>query len=106
MCGQGIFKALRGDVFVSYAIADSLRQTSQNPVVRFLSFVKREFAAYIQTLTHRYDLEKRWMDALSGSVVSASGCAARTRFDRSAVSLPEPRHVWPGDPRAVANPGP
>jgi 2-polyprenyl-6-methoxyphenol hydroxylase-like FAD-dependent oxidoreductase len=60
--GQGIFKALRGGIFASYAIADALRGGDQGPVVRFRSFVKREFAAYRETLSHYYGLEQRWPD--------------------------------------------
>jgi len=59
--GQGIFKALRGGVFASYAIADSLRG-NQNAAARFRRFVKSEFAAYAQTLSHYYALEQRWPD--------------------------------------------
>jgi 2-polyprenyl-6-methoxyphenol hydroxylase-like FAD-dependent oxidoreductase len=60
--GQGIFKALRGGIFASYAIADALRGGDQSPVVRFRSFVKREFAGYRGTLSHYYGLEQRWQD--------------------------------------------
>jgi 2-polyprenyl-6-methoxyphenol hydroxylase-like FAD-dependent oxidoreductase len=60
--GQGIFKALRGGIFASYAIADSLRSGDQSPVVRFRSFVAREFATYRETLNHYYGLEQRWPD--------------------------------------------
>jgi flavin-dependent dehydrogenase len=59
--GQGIFKALRGGVFASYAIADSLRG-NQTATARFRRFVKREFAAYAETLNHYYALEQRWPD--------------------------------------------
>jgi flavin-dependent dehydrogenase len=59
--GQGIFKALRGGVFASYAVADSLRG-NQNAAARFRRFVKREFAAYVETLGHYYGLEQRWPD--------------------------------------------
>jgi 2-polyprenyl-6-methoxyphenol hydroxylase-like FAD-dependent oxidoreductase len=58
--GQGIFKALRGGVFASYAIADALRTGDQAPVVRFRAYVEREFMAYRQTLGHYYALEQRW----------------------------------------------
>jgi flavin-dependent dehydrogenase len=60
--GQGIFKALRGGIFASYTIADALRGGDQSPVVRFRSFVEREFAAYRETLSHYYGLEQRWPD--------------------------------------------
>jgi 2-polyprenyl-6-methoxyphenol hydroxylase-like FAD-dependent oxidoreductase len=60
--GQGIFKALRGGIFASYAIADSLRREDQGPIVRFRGFVKREFESYRQTLSHYYALERRWPD--------------------------------------------
>jgi len=60
--GQGIFKALRGGIFASYAIADALRVGHQGPVVRFRAFVAREFAAYRETLKHYYGLEQRWPD--------------------------------------------
>jgi flavin-dependent dehydrogenase len=60
--GQGIFKALRGGIFASYAIADALRGGDQNPIVRFRRFVEREFDAYRQTLSHYYALEQRWPD--------------------------------------------
>jgi 2-polyprenyl-6-methoxyphenol hydroxylase-like FAD-dependent oxidoreductase len=60
--GQGIFKALRGGIFASYAIADTLRSGDQGPVVRFRRFVKREFAAYDQTLSRYYAREQRWRD--------------------------------------------
>jgi flavin-dependent dehydrogenase len=59
--GQGIFKALRGGVFASYAVADSLRG-NQNAAMRFRRFVKSEFAAYVETLGHYYALEQRWPD--------------------------------------------
>lgn len=59
--GQGIFKALRGGVFASYAIADCLRG-NQNAAARFRRFVKSEFAAYVETLRHYYALEQRWPD--------------------------------------------
>jgi flavin-dependent dehydrogenase len=59
--GQGIFKALRGGVFASYAIADSLRG-KQNAAARFRRFVNGEFAAYVETLRHYYALEQRWPD--------------------------------------------
>jgi flavin-dependent dehydrogenase len=59
--GQGIFKALRGGVFASYAIADSLRG-NQNAAARFRRFVNDEFAAYVETLRHYYALEQRWPD--------------------------------------------
>ncbi len=59
--GQGIFKALRGGVFASYAVADSLRG-NQNAAMRFRRFVKSEFAAYVETLGHYYGLEQRWLD--------------------------------------------
>jgi 2-polyprenyl-6-methoxyphenol hydroxylase-like FAD-dependent oxidoreductase len=58
--GQGIFKALRGGVFASYAIADALRRGNQAPVVRFRAYVEREFMTYSQTLGHYYALEQRW----------------------------------------------
>ncbi len=58
--GQGIFKALRGGVFASYAIADALRTGDQAPVVRFRAYVEREFMAYRQTLGDYYALEQRW----------------------------------------------
>jgi 2-polyprenyl-6-methoxyphenol hydroxylase-like FAD-dependent oxidoreductase len=60
--GQGIFKALRGGIFASYAIADALRSGDQGPVVRFRRFVEREFAAYGLTLSDYYGLEQRWPD--------------------------------------------
>ena len=60
--GQGIFKALRGGIFASYAIADALRSGGQTPLARFRSFVAREFAAYARTLDHYYGLEQRWPD--------------------------------------------
>jgi flavin-dependent dehydrogenase len=59
--GQGIFKALRGGVFASYAIADSLRG-NQKAAARFRRFVNGEFAAYVETLGHYYALEQRWPD--------------------------------------------
>ena len=59
--GHGIFKALRGGVFASYAVADSLRG-NQNAAMRFRRFVKSEFAAYVETLGHYYALEQRWPD--------------------------------------------
>jgi 2-polyprenyl-6-methoxyphenol hydroxylase-like FAD-dependent oxidoreductase len=58
--GQGISKALRGGVFASYAIAESLRGKNQAPADRFRWFVKGEFATYRQTLRHYYELEQRW----------------------------------------------
>jgi 2-polyprenyl-6-methoxyphenol hydroxylase-like FAD-dependent oxidoreductase len=58
--GQGIFKALRGGIFATYAIADALRGGDQGPVERFRSFVAREFATYRETLDHYYGLEQRW----------------------------------------------
>jgi flavin-dependent dehydrogenase len=60
--GQGIFKALRGGIFASYAIADALRGGEQGPVVRFRSFVADEFATYREKLNHYYGLEQRWPD--------------------------------------------
>jgi 2-polyprenyl-6-methoxyphenol hydroxylase-like FAD-dependent oxidoreductase len=59
--GQGIFKALRGGIFASYAIADSLRG-NQTAATRFRRFVQSEFAAYLETLRHYYALEQRWPD--------------------------------------------
>jgi 2-polyprenyl-6-methoxyphenol hydroxylase-like FAD-dependent oxidoreductase len=58
--GQGIFKALRGGVFASYAIADALRTGDQAPVVRFRAYVEREFMDYRLTLGHYYAVEQRW----------------------------------------------
>ena len=58
--GQGIFKALRGGIFASYAIADALRGGDQGPVARFRAFVADEFATYRETLGHYYGLEQRW----------------------------------------------
>jgi flavin-dependent dehydrogenase len=60
--GQGIFKALRGGIFASYAIADALRGGDQAPVARFRSFVADEFATYREKLNHYYGLEQRWPD--------------------------------------------
>jgi len=60
--GQGIFKALRGGIFASYAIADALRVGDQAPVARFRAFVADEFATYRETLSHYYGLEQRWPD--------------------------------------------
>jgi hypothetical protein len=60
--GQGIFKALRGGIFASYAIADSLRGGDQGAVARFRSFVADEFATYREKLNHYYGLERRWPD--------------------------------------------
>jgi flavin-dependent dehydrogenase len=60
--GQGIFKALRSGIFASYAIADTLRSADQSRIVRFRWYVKREFEAYRQTLSHYYALEQRWPD--------------------------------------------
>jgi flavin-dependent dehydrogenase len=60
--GQGIFKALRGGIFASYAIADALRGGDQGPVARFRSFVADEFATYREKLNHYYGLEQRWPD--------------------------------------------
>jgi flavin-dependent dehydrogenase len=60
--GQGIFKALRGGIFASYAIADALRGGEQGPVIRFRAFVADEFATYREKLNHYYGLEQRWPD--------------------------------------------
>jgi flavin-dependent dehydrogenase len=60
--GQGIFKALRGGIFASYAIADALHGGDQAPVVRFRAFVADEFATYRETLNQYYGLEQRWPD--------------------------------------------
>jgi flavin-dependent dehydrogenase len=60
--GQGIFKALRGGIFASYAIADALRGGDQGPVERFRAFAADEFATYRDTLSHYYGLEQRWPD--------------------------------------------
>jgi 2-polyprenyl-6-methoxyphenol hydroxylase-like FAD-dependent oxidoreductase len=87
--GQGIFKALRGGVFASYAIADALRDGNQAPAVRFRSYLEREFMTYSQTLNQYYAIEQRWPDSrfwhrragssLHGPVTS------RTQFSKQPV---------------------
>jgi flavin-dependent dehydrogenase len=61
--GQGIVKALRGGVFASYAIGDALRDGKQSPLVRFRSYLEREFMTYSQTLNQYYAMEQRWPDS-------------------------------------------
>lgn len=61
--GQGIVKALRGGIFASYAIADWLHRRDERGLARYRLMLKREFAAYRETLRGFYAQEQRWPDA-------------------------------------------
>jgi flavin-dependent dehydrogenase len=59
--GQGILKALRSGIFASYAVADALRGDPTG-LARYRALVRREVAAYRQTLADYYALEQRWTE--------------------------------------------
>jgi 2-polyprenyl-6-methoxyphenol hydroxylase-like FAD-dependent oxidoreductase len=59
--GQGILKALRSGIFASYAVADALRGDPTG-LARHRVLMRREVAAYRQTLADYYTLERRWAD--------------------------------------------
>ena len=59
--GQGILKALRSGIFASYAVADVLRGDPTG-LARYRTLMKREVAAYRQTLADFYALEQRWTE--------------------------------------------
>jgi 2-polyprenyl-6-methoxyphenol hydroxylase-like FAD-dependent oxidoreductase len=59
--GQGILKALRSGIFASYAVADAVRGNPTG-LARYRALVRREFAAYRQTLAEFYALEQRWTE--------------------------------------------
>jgi 2-polyprenyl-6-methoxyphenol hydroxylase-like FAD-dependent oxidoreductase len=59
--GQGILKALRSGIFSSYAVADALRGDPAG-IARYRALMRREFAAYRQTLTDFHALELRWTE--------------------------------------------
>jgi flavin-dependent dehydrogenase len=58
--GQGIVKALRSGIFASYAIADWLHRRDERGLARYRLMLKREFAAYRETLRDFYAQEQRW----------------------------------------------
>jgi flavin-dependent dehydrogenase len=60
--GQGIVKALRSGVFASYAAADFLCRGDETGLERHRALSAQEFAAYRQTLTDFYLLERRWTE--------------------------------------------
>lgn len=60
--GQGIFKALRGGIFASYVVADTLRGTRPDAIARFSAFMDDEFVTYRRTLSDYYAMEQRWPD--------------------------------------------
>jgi 2-polyprenyl-6-methoxyphenol hydroxylase-like FAD-dependent oxidoreductase len=59
LSGQGILKALRSGIFASYAVADALRGDPTG-LARYRALMRRELAAYRQTLADFYALEQRW----------------------------------------------
>ena len=61
--GQGILKALRGGIFASYAIADWLHRRDERGLARYRLMLKREFAAYRDTLHGFYAQERRWPES-------------------------------------------
>jgi flavin-dependent dehydrogenase len=90
--GQGIVKALRSGVFASYAVADFLTHGDAAGLARYRALMRREFAAYRQTLADFYALERRWPDRpfwqrrqqpADGQRASAIASVAR-RADRAA----------------------
>jgi 2-polyprenyl-6-methoxyphenol hydroxylase-like FAD-dependent oxidoreductase len=58
--GQGIFKALRSGIFVSYAVADFLRRRETAGLRRHQAIAEAEFAAYRRTFHDYYKSERRW----------------------------------------------
>ncbi|MGX2042083.1 tryptophan 7-halogenase [Methylocaldum sp. MU1018] len=64
LSSQGIVKALRSGIFASYAIADRLLQSDGGRgYARYAALMRREFAAYRETLRDYYRQEQRWPDA-------------------------------------------
>ncbi len=63
LSSQGIIKALRSAIFASYAIADWLSHSDEQGFVKYDALMKREFAAYQQTLHDYYGQEQRWPDS-------------------------------------------
>ncbi|HEX2058647.1 MAG TPA: tryptophan 7-halogenase [Actinomycetota bacterium] len=63
LSGQGVYKALRGGIFASYAVADWLLNRDEEAVARYGRFVEAEFRAYVETRTRYYAREQRWPDS-------------------------------------------
>jgi len=62
LSSQGIFKALRGGIFASYAALDALRG-DRTGVERYRRFVRDEYEEYLEIRAAYYAEEQRWPDA-------------------------------------------
>jgi 2-polyprenyl-6-methoxyphenol hydroxylase-like FAD-dependent oxidoreductase len=60
LAGDGIVQGLRSGIFAAYAVADWLRQGDPRGLSRYRLLLRREFAAYAETLADYYRLEQRW----------------------------------------------
>ena len=90
LSSQGICRALRGGVFASYAIADSLVRGRRDAHDAYEDFVVAEFAQYLGARARHYDAERRWPEspfwrrrrhgtstaAVSHHVIAAGGAPA------------------------------
>ena len=60
LSSQGILKALRSGIFAAYAAGDLLARGDDAGMDRYRAFVRREFAAYLETRARYYADEQRW----------------------------------------------
>lgn len=62
ICGQGIVNALRGGVYVAYAVADWLLRDDPMGFNRYRAWLQGSFASYQTVLRGFYAREARWPD--------------------------------------------
>jgi 2-polyprenyl-6-methoxyphenol hydroxylase-like FAD-dependent oxidoreductase len=63
LSSQGLLKALRGGIFASYAIGDSLTRHDHTGLQRYRSFIRAEYASYEAVRTTYYQQEQRWPES-------------------------------------------
>lgn len=63
LSSQGVMKALRGGIFASYAIGDTLVKGDGSAIERYGMFLAAEHAAYETMRRRYYSEERRWPDA-------------------------------------------
>jgi flavin-dependent dehydrogenase len=62
LAAHGITKALRTGCFAAYAAIDVLAGRGEAALARYAGLIRRDFAAYRQSLAGHYAAERRWPD--------------------------------------------
>ena len=62
LAAHGITKALRTGCFAAYAAIDTLAGRGEVALARYAGLIRRDFAAYRQSLAGHYAAERRWPD--------------------------------------------